>query len=231
MKEAHLKVFNMLKDYASKGLLLDAAGGDGGFASKLKDVGYRAVSCDLYCPLPQSSGAAVYLFVQADMNLPLPFKTGIFDILTCMESLQYLENYKQLIREFARIIKKNGRLIIAMPNILNLSSRLYFLKTGYFKHFKPFRSMKEVREWEQVCLSPVSFVEIFQLLLENNFEVEMITASKYRYKELPLFLIWRFVYKLSSFFKTEKGKKGLLDFLFSKESLLGDHLIITARKL
>lgn len=225
MKEVHCAAFDILKGYETKGKLLDAAGGDGRFASELNKTGYRSVTCDFY--LPSQTHAA---FIQADLNLPLPFKTGVFQVVICMESLQYLENHKLLFREFARILKKDGRLLITMPNILNCGSRLFFMKTGYFKYFTPFKTVKPGREWDKIVYSPVSFVEIFQLMESNGFEVEMLSASEYRNKEWLLFLLFRALYKISAFSRKDGVKKRLLDFLYSREILLGDHIIVTARK-
>lgn len=226
MKKVHEIVFNILKDNYEKGLLLDVAGGNGGFASKLKQSGYKAVYCDLYPPLKADAPC-----VQADMNHHMPFKSRQFQTVTCMESLQYFENHKLLFRELNRITKTDGRLIITMPNILNMSSRLFFLKTGYFKHFKPFRKNKDHREWGNAVYSPLSFVEIFQLLDCNGFKIETLAASKYSYRELPLFLIYKGLYKLMPVSNLDKKKNEMLDFLYAKEILLGDHIIVIAKKV
>jgi ubiquinone/menaquinone biosynthesis C-methylase UbiE len=225
MKKVHCAAFDILKGYETKGLLLDAAGGDGSFASEINKTGYRAVVCDFY--LPSQIKAA---FIQADLNLPLPFKTGVFQVVTCMESLQYLENHKLLFREFARILKKDGRLLVTVPNMLNCGSRLFFTKAGYFKYFTPFKTVKPGREWDKIVYSPVSFVEIFQLMESSGVKVETLSASGYRNKEWLLFLLYKIFYKISSVFKKDAGKKRLLDFLYSREILLGDHIIVTARK-
>ncbi|HBO83779.1 MAG: hypothetical protein A2073_00275 [Deltaproteobacteria bacterium GWC2_42_11] len=226
MKETHLAVLNILKNNTDKGFLLDAAGGDGDFALRLRGLGYKAVLCDLYLPRD-----IIVPFVQADMNNLLPFKADGFDFITCMESLQYLENHKQLFREFTRVLKENGNLVVTMPNILNCASRLFFLRAGYFPSFKPFRKIKDGCEWDNIIYSPVSFIEVFQWLSCNGFKIETIEVSRYRYREWLLFLLLRGAYKLISVFKRNKRENVLRDFLYSKELLLGDHLIIIARKL
>lgn len=224
MKEVSSAVFNILKKCDRNGLLLDAAGGDGSFASALREAGWQAVSCDRYS-LPKHKS----MFVHADINISLPFISNSFKIVTCIESLQYLENHKQLFREFARVLQKEGRLIITMPNILNYSSRLFFLNRGYFKYFKPFKTAKPGREWDKVIYTPISLVEVFQLLNSNGFAIEFISASRYRYRELPLFLLHKGLHRL---WVNLSGKRHLLyDLLSSREALLGDHLIVVARKV
>ena len=225
MKETHAKVFNILKASQTRGMLLDVAGGDGGFASRLRETGYNAIFCDMYRPERIHA-----LFVQADMNSAIPFKANSFHTVTCMESLQYLENHKLLFRELAGILKKAGRLFITMPNILNLSSRLYFLNRGYFKYFKPFKRNREGREWDRIIYSPISFVEVFQLLDLNGFRIEMLYASRYRYREWPLFLIYTALNRVLSAFKSDEREGMFSRLLASKEILLGDHIIIIAKK-
>lgn len=225
MKQVHEIVLNILKDNDKKGLLLDIAGGDGEFSSKLNEAGYKTLFCDLYLP-----SKVTVPFVQADTNHSLPFKSDQFQFVTCMESLQYFENHKRLFRELGRIVKKDGLLVISMPNILNLSSRIFFLNRGYFKYFKPFKKNKEGREWDKTIYAPLSFVEIFQLLNCNGFVVERLETSRYRYLEFPLFLICKGLYKLMPALNQDKKKLEMLCFLYSKQILLGDHIIVIARK-
>ncbi|MBI5047354.1 MAG: class I SAM-dependent methyltransferase [Deltaproteobacteria bacterium] len=225
MKQVHSTVLDILKNNRVKGLLLDVAGGDGGFAVQLNQIGFKVVFCDMYPP------SQVYTpFVQADMNQRLPFQPEQFQTITCMESLQYFENHKLLFREFKRIIKKDGQLVLTMPNILNISSRIFFLNRGYFKYFKPFKKNQEGREWDKIMYSPLSFVEIFQLLHGNGFQIETLAASQYRYSELPMFLLYKGVYTLMSSARGDTKKSEMLNFLYSKEILLGDHIIVIARK-
>ena len=225
MKQVHATVLDILKNNRPKGLLLDVAGGDGGFVVQLNQIGFKAVFCDLYPPSQDGTP-----FVQADMNQCLPFQSEQFQTVTCMESLQYFENHKLLFREFKRIIKREGQLVITMPNILNISSRIFFLNRGYFKYFKPFKRNQEGREWDKTIYSPLSFVEIFQLLHGNGFRIEALAASRYRYRELPLLLLYKWVYTLMPGAKEDAGKNEMLNFLYSKEILLGDHIIVIARK-
>jgi len=224
MKETHAKVFNILKASQTRGMLLDVAGGDGGFALALREAGWKAVSCDRY-----SSPTEKTMFVHTDINISLPFRSDRFQIVTCIESLQYLENYKQIFSEFARVLQKGGRLIVTIPNVLNYSSRLFFLNRGYFKYFKPFKTTKFGREWDKIIYTPISFVEIFQLLNRNSFDVEFLSASRYRYRELPLFLMHKGLHRL--WISLSKKHHQLYELLSSREVLLGDHLIVAARKV
>jgi SAM-dependent methyltransferase len=69
-------------------------------------------------------------WVCADLNKPLPFSDNSFDRVVSVEGIEHLENPFFLMREFARVIKKDGFVIVSTPNTINLRSRLKFLLTG-----------------------------------------------------------------------------------------------------
>jgi len=55
--------------------------------------------------------------VQCDLNnKALPFKDNSVDIVVCTEVLEHLINPKKIITEIHRIIKKDGIVIISLPN-------------------------------------------------------------------------------------------------------------------
>ena len=49
----------------------------------------------------------------------IPFKNGTFDIIICRSVIEHLPEPKETFKEFYRILKKNGRLIISTQNIYN----------------------------------------------------------------------------------------------------------------
>lgn len=220
--EAICKLVNRDK----KGLLLDAASGEGALSVLLSEMGFKVISCDLYrwdrSDIP---------FVNADLNQHLPFKNEIFDYVVCAESLQYLENQHIVIREFERILKKGGYLIISVPNTLNIRSRLYFLRRGYFQNFKPFRSCKNNRKWDSFIYNIISFVEIYFLLKENGLKLNSLTVSSLRYRGLFSALILKAFYYIGMIFDKNPEKRDLLRILASNELLFGDHIIINAIKV
>ncbi len=67
----------------------------------------------------------------------LPYPAESFDIVTCTEVIEHLENYRRLIREIFRVTKPGGSVIFSTPNILNLQSRLRFLFFGFWNLFGP----------------------------------------------------------------------------------------------
>lgn len=222
MKNYHLALIRILNDL-KPGKLLDAGSGGDSVGRILKDRGFDVVSLDLY--------GEPYLkdrFVRADMNKSLPFKYGVFDYIIGSETLQYLENHAQVFREFQRILKIGGGVYLTIPNMLHVSSRLYFFQNGYFSHFQPIRTINPNKEWDKLPYHPISFVEIQELSKRNRLNIEFIKTSSIKGGALIfiLYFILKVLYFSRLFFQKDILRKNLLKNLLSKELLLGDHLII-----
>jgi len=220
VKKHQIAVLDFFKGL-KPGRLLDAGSGGDALGRILKERGVDVFSLDLY--------AHPYLkdrFVRADMNEKLPFVDKAFDYVLCSESLQYLENHAGLFREFQRVLKRGGSVIVSIPNLLNVNSRLYFLHRGYYPSFKPVRTIDAGKEWDSIAYNPISFVEILELVKRNNFELRSISASRMKFSNLPLYLFLKAFYSLGLLFERHAEKAEFLRRLSSREVLLGDHLII-----
>ena len=103
-----------------RGTLLDVPAGEGALASRLLKLGFDVRCCDLY---PEIFRVRAVEIKRGDLNAQLPYETGEFDYITCVEGIEHIENPQQAIREFARLLRAGGHLIISTPNILNIEER------------------------------------------------------------------------------------------------------------
>ncbi|MBM3493963.1 MAG: class I SAM-dependent methyltransferase, partial [Armatimonadetes bacterium] len=101
------------------GRLLEAAAGGGDLAAQLARRGFRVVGTDLVNQWRRPDVP----FVLADLDMPLPFADGAFDAALMAEALGYLENPSQVLREFRRVVRPGGAIVITIPNVLSLQSR------------------------------------------------------------------------------------------------------------
>ena len=62
---------------------------------------------------------------------PLPYPDAHFDLVTSSGVVECVENYRLLLRELFRTLKGGGILVMAMPNALNLASRVRYLLSGF----------------------------------------------------------------------------------------------------
>src|SRR6266576_3926397 len=97
-----------------RGDLLDVPAGEGALAARLIAAGFSVSCCDLYPEIFRLENVAVR---QGDLNGELPFAPHAFDFVTCLEGLEHIENPQQAIREFARMLRPGGTVIVSVPNI------------------------------------------------------------------------------------------------------------------
>lgn len=149
-----------------RGRLLDAPTGAGAFALRAKEMGFSVTCCDIDPSLFAVSGMEVE---KADLNQPLPYRSETFDVVTCLEGLEHLENPFQALREFSRVLKSGGKLFLSLPNYLNIERRVRFLITGLFSKVpSPKRYGKERFEsLAMLHLLPLTY-PVLKLVLEHN---------------------------------------------------------------
>lgn len=51
----------------------------------------------------------------------LPFKSELYDIVVCSETLEHIPNYKKAFNELVRVTKKFGHIILTFPNYINMT--------------------------------------------------------------------------------------------------------------
>src|SRR5947209_5016698 len=108
---------------------LDAPLGPGAMALHLQKVGYSVSGVDI--DLEQSARLPDAITRKVcDLGRRLDFPDASFDLITSLEGIEHVENHFQMAREFARVLKPGGYLILSTPNICNLEERLNFLVRG-----------------------------------------------------------------------------------------------------
>ena len=97
---------------------LDAACGSGFYSAYLRAQGIKvcAFDCDPKALELARERVADVKFVQADLLEPLPYSSGVFDLIVCALALQLIENIDVPIREFARVLKPGGKLLLSIPH-------------------------------------------------------------------------------------------------------------------
>ncbi len=223
MKDYHRALADFMRGLRP-GRLLDAGSGSGELASALKEAGFDVLSLDLYAAGRGGAG-----FVVADLDRPLPFAGKNFDYVVCSEVIQYLENHAALFREFKRVLKDGGSVVLSMPNTLSAASRFYFLRRGYYPHFKPVRTVDPSKPWDSIAYNPASLVDLMGIMAKTGFELACVKASRLKRSGLAVYLFLKAAYSVGLLFEGRAEKARLSRLLSSKDLLLGDHLIVQAR--
>ena len=214
-----------------RGALLDVPAGEGALAGRLIAAGFAVHCCDLY---PEIFCLADVEIHRGDLNKELPFGDRSFDYITCLEGLEHIENPQQAIREFARLLRSGGQLVVSVPNILNVEERLKWLLYGYTSHFKPItreqvarlRAEYDNREEIAAHVNPIGYSELRYILEKYGFQV----ASLYRDKPKsnawlywPIVTLIRLIARLTP---RQKRTERWTEELASKEVLLGGNTLI-----
>lgn len=106
--------------------ILDAGCGEGVMVDELRRRGYTAVGVDR-----DYASADV---IRGDI-LSLPFENGHFDVVMFLDVIEHLpfEQQPRALRELRRVLKPGGMLILTIPNLAHLYSRMRFLLSGKLK--------------------------------------------------------------------------------------------------
>lgn len=214
-----------------RGALLDVPAGEGALAARLIDVGFEVRCCDLYPEIFRLAGVDIH---PGNLDGELPFSEHSFDYVTCLEGLEHIENPQQAMREFARLLKPGGHLIVSVPNILNIEERLKWLLHGYTSHFKPIsrpaseRLRAEYGGRVEIAahVNPIGYSELRYVLEKNGFEILSVHRDKAKanaWLYWPIVATIKVVSKLTS---RQKRAERWTEELASKEVLLGGNTLI-----
>jgi SAM-dependent methyltransferase len=180
------KVLSLLASFPP-GRVLDAPCGEGSVAQKMPP-GYSVFCVDIDEKYFKLKGVP---FKKVDLNGRLPFDDGSFDYVVSIEGIEHLENPFSCIREFARVLKKGGRLIITTPNIMTIKSRTRFFFYGYHDFFRFITPDSDFRHgqpgYEHQHINPMTFTELRYALMKAGLEVVGIHTNRYvRAKKLGI---------------------------------------------
>jgi len=120
--------------------LLDTGAHRGSLTRRLRDSGFRVTACDRF---PEVFACEGVRCDRADLNEQLPYDTNAFDVVIGVEVMEHLTDHETFLRECARVTRPGGLVIVTMPNIVSLRSRLRFLLTGFFYSFEPLDARRD----------------------------------------------------------------------------------------
>jgi SAM-dependent methyltransferase len=237
---AHVAIHETVEkifDGEPRGRVLDIPAGEGALALRLDSLGYQVACADLY---PEIFKLERFEIRQANLDGRLPYDNGEFDALVCVEGLEHIENPANALREFSRVIKPGGLLVVSVPNIMNIEERFKWLISGHTSHFKPLSAefldgiRRDYPDTEEIVLhvNPIGYSEIRFLMEKNGFQLERTYRDKPKANSWafrPFVSLIRLIAKTQS---SPRRKQRWADELNSDEVLLGGNtLILKARKL
>jgi len=110
--------------------LLDYGCFDGSFLKEFKPISGTLYGVDRNLfKILEARKKFEYITFSPISDENLEYDSGFFDVITCLEVLEHVPSERALIHELARVIRKDGTLIISVPQ----KGMLSFLDPGNFK--------------------------------------------------------------------------------------------------
>ena len=195
----HYKIIEMLSSLP-RGKALDLPAGPGRLSLWLKQQGFDVTAADLS---PDAFLASEIPVMKVDLDDPFPIEDGIFDYAFCIEGPEHVENLYHTFREFYRILKPGGKIIISYPNYSNIESRIKMIFYGVLEPVEPLQlSNGKQKNNGHINRQPVALVK--QAMDHAGFSIERIQRENLKRNQLlfyPLYLLIRL-------FTLLKGKRG-----------------------
>jgi ubiquinone/menaquinone biosynthesis C-methylase UbiE len=146
---------------------------------------FRSFACDYTDKLAKVPGLQIDI---VDLNRQmLPYGDNRFTLVTCIETIEHLENYRQVVREVYRVLQPGGFAVFSTPNILNLRSRLRYLSSGFYNLFGPVTLDQTDIHSTRGHVNPVSSFYLSHALLSAGFRDLKISTDKYQRRSLLIF--------------------------------------------
>ena len=103
----------------------------------------------------------------------IPCDDSTFDIVIAGELIEHLQDTYGVVREFNRVLKNGGHLIISVPNVCSLVNRIRMI----FGKLPTGCAMPKKRIYPENHVSDFNVSNITELLSSCGFEIEALTSN------------------------------------------------------
>jgi methionine biosynthesis protein MetW len=222
-EERTRKVIGIMKGF--KGSFLDVGCGDGSMTARIcSELGCRAKAVELIKENVSKARQKGIDAKQVDLNRKgLPFASEEFGAVFAGEVLEHVVDSEGLLDDIRRVLKKNGVLVVSVPNIASWYNRMLLL-FGFLPLFVESGSREAYgTPFGEVNGHVKAFTKksIVEMLEKNGFVVERVSGSGFSKTDAGL----------------KKGKAARLAPLFflteriaSKSPGLATNILVKARK-
>jgi SAM-dependent methyltransferase len=222
-----LRILNPLP----KGQILDCPAGEGALTERLVAAGFQVQACDLYDELFRLDNVQIK---KGDLSGTLPYAGKSFDYITSLDGLEHIDSPPQAFREYRRLLKPGGHLVISVPNIMNVEERLKWLAFGYTSHFKPLsnRYKSEIAHETAgkneivVHANPIGYNELRYYLELNGFEIQGVYRDRVKANQWLYFPVVWLIRLLAAFTPEARRQDRWTGELSSDAVLLGGNTLI-----
>ena len=233
-------------------IVLDIPAGSGYSSEILKSLNAKVEAYDLF---PEFFKVADMECKNADLSKELPIPSSYADFILCQEGIEHLSDQFLLFREFNRVLKQEGTLLLTTPNGSMLRSRLshFLTESEHFYKIMPPNELDSIWFSHNQNKSSIYFGHVFLIGIQKlrmlaklaGFEIKKIHHLRINHTSLIiLILTYPFILltniagylralKLNKHIDSEAKKTtylGLLKLGIDPRNLLDGHLIVEFEK-
>jgi SAM-dependent methyltransferase len=111
--------------FSGKGRILDIGCGNGRYLSTLKKLGWQTYGIEQNPKATKYARDELHLNVITGDLLNFEYQDKFFDVITMWHSLEHLHEPVLTLKEVKRILKDDGLLVIAVPNIDSFDAKVF----------------------------------------------------------------------------------------------------------
>jgi SAM-dependent methyltransferase len=200
LDEIHYRVIRLMESYP-RGRALDLPAGTGRLSWWLYQRDFDVTAGDI--DTDQFRNPEIPVF-KMDLNGILPLEDDSFDYAFCIEGPEHVENMYQTFREFARVLKHGGRLIVSYPNYSNLESRLRNIFYGILEPVEPPGATEIEGKPHPGHINRPPYGLLRMAMEYAGFRVEKITREKFKWNQFFLFPLFMMI-RLFTIVKGDRG--------------------------
>jgi ubiquinone/menaquinone biosynthesis C-methylase UbiE len=115
---------NSIKAELLDKIVLDVPAGNGVTTEILLEIGAKVEAFDLF---PEYFMLKDIECKRADINEKIPVSDRYADMLICQEGIEHFSDQSKAFKEFNRVLKPGGRLLLTTPSHSNLASKFSYL--------------------------------------------------------------------------------------------------------
>lgn len=141
-----IRASKVLPSLPKSGLVLDAGCGPGLYSMAISVGGIQVIGGDIdkgkvevLKNMVEQLGSESVSPSVSDLTV-LPFKDSSFDAVLCSDVLEHIKHDRRAVKEFSRVLKKGGRLIVTVP------ARGSEMSADSFGHVRPGYSVRGLSE-------------------------------------------------------------------------------------
>ena len=162
---------------SGEGRHLDIGAGRGELIKELRHtIPLSSSACDFHV---ERFAAEDTPCAQVNLNHePLPYPDAQFDLVTCSEVVEHVENYRALLREAFRVTAGGGIVVVTTPNVLNANSRVRYLVSGFANLFGPLPVRNDKLYSTGGHITPIPYFYLAHALLDAGLDKVELSIDK-----------------------------------------------------